>query len=173
MSFLKYEDLLEFLNNSVRSTFTKATGENYTGILDIIAPYTAGVNSRTGHNGLFHFDYDNFIITTPRIVESNPPPQIVSIKPDDGSIFRTKKPKSIRLMVETNEQARCRFKDSKSVWDNMIPMEYNKAGIVHTSILRDLGLGSYTYYFLCEDLEGNRMLGFETTTFSIIRRKGR
>lgn len=53
----------EFLDGSVTVTLTVDDKTYIRTVTGLAAPYTIGVNSRTGHNGLFEFDYDNFVIS--------------------------------------------------------------------------------------------------------------
>ena len=62
-----YHVKIDFFDEHVDATFTDPNGNiiTYSPIFSqTIAPYTVEMQTRTGHNGIAHIDYDNFILTT-------------------------------------------------------------------------------------------------------------
>ena len=59
-----YHIKMTFNNNSVDVNFKDPNNNviSYTPILYINSPYSVTVGTRTGHNGITHIDYDNFVV---------------------------------------------------------------------------------------------------------------
>jgi hypothetical protein len=57
---------IAFSNGTINLTFTNPLSQTFTRTLGpVIPPFTFGVASRTGHDGVGHIDYDDFVITQP------------------------------------------------------------------------------------------------------------
>lgn len=65
-----YHFKISFFNDNFQINVTRPDGSVWSAhIHGITSPYKFEIESRSGHNGLFHIDYDNFVITT-----AEPPP---------------------------------------------------------------------------------------------------
>jgi hypothetical protein len=62
---------------------------------------------------------------------------------------------SIKITLDTNDLAQCRFSDKDESYSAMSEEMYSPDGLEHTGTIGSLAKGSYVYYVRCQDFEGN------------------
>src|SRR3989344_2611957 len=103
--------------------------------------------------------YENLTIT------DTTEPAILTSNPSSGTTL-TAGISTALFELTTDETALCRYSNQYTEWNNMTQMNYTNTNI-HNQTINNLDLGNtYNYYFLCEDINTNRMILTHNITFS-------
>jgi len=93
-------------------------------------------------------------------------PSITSTTPENSYEYESGTGSTI-LELLTDENSICKYSNQYLLWENMTQMNYTGSNL-HSQTIAGLNSGnSYTYYFMCEDLNENRMDNTHNLTFSV------